>query len=164
MTFWFEPPAPPDPVTRTSTIVPGITNPATPTTSLTATVSARIPSGIVAGRPAPDCCDANLPSRTGSFSARFVIKARFAQSSMRVNMPATGSLAGQGIRRRFFSSSRVPRASGIAATTMCCVTAAGRTTLACFNTRYTNPLNRSPASTATANPMIRRFWFMKEVS
>src|SRR5450631_2614365 len=150
------------PVTSTSTIVPGVTNPATPTTSFTATESARIPCGITAGNPAPDSLGASLLSRISSLAATSAINARLAQSSIRVNIPATGSPAGQGIRRRLLASTGVPRASGLAATTMCPV-AAGLT-LAFWNCRYTTVLSRKATTTATANPSIMRFWFMKSVS
>src|SRR5450432_4504995 len=88
-----------DPDTRTSTTVHGITKPATPTTSLTATETARIPSGIVAGSPPPASTGANFLSRIGSFSETEVINARLAQSSILVNIPVTGALEGQEIVR-----------------------------------------------------------------
>src|SRR5271170_858222 len=151
------------PVTSTSTMVPGITNPATPTTSFTATESARIPSGIVAGSPAPDCVEASLLSRIGSFSATGVISARFAQSSIRVNIPETGSLDGHGISRRLLESTRVPNCSGCDATTMCCMLT-GLTVLAFLNARYTKELRIAATTTAKASPMSIRLRFIKEIS
>ena len=47
-------------VTSTSTRVPGTTKPATPTTSLTRTEIARMPGGMVGGRPAPAPCGGQL--------------------------------------------------------------------------------------------------------
>ena len=85
------------PVASTSTMAPGVTNPATATTSFTATDSARIPSGIVAANPPPAAMGANFDSRMGSFWATEVIKARFWQSSIRENIFATGAFVGQGI-------------------------------------------------------------------
>src|SRR5580698_2321100 len=147
------------PVTSTSTIVPGITKPATPTTSFTATESARIPSGIVAGKPAPDCISASLLSSIGSFSANGVITARFAQSAIRVNIPATGSPDGQGISRRLLASTRVPTCNGCAATTICSVVM-GLMALALWKARYTNVLRNSATTIAIPRPMSIRLRFI----
>src|SRR5579859_7371916 len=150
-------------VTRTSTIVPGITNPATATTSFTATETARMPSGIVAGSPAPAASGASLPSRMGSFSATEVITARFAQSWMRVNMPATGSPSGHGISLTLRESSGVPSASGMAATTICVV--AGFDTSeandAFLKAWYTKALNAKATTTASVKPIISRLFINK---
>ena len=61
--------AAPPTITRTSTRVPGMTKPATPTTSLVFTEIARMPSGIVGGSPPPEPSGASLDSVSGSFSA-----------------------------------------------------------------------------------------------
>ena len=55
-------------VSNTSTRVLGVTNPATPETSLTRMVSARLPFSIMTGSPPPAPRGASLPSRIGSFS------------------------------------------------------------------------------------------------
>ena len=54
-------------VATTSTRVPGSTYPATPMTSLTRTDTARLPVGMIGGRPLPASFDASLPGRMGSF-------------------------------------------------------------------------------------------------
>src|SRR5262249_10813786 len=101
------------------------------------TVMARMPSGIVAGNPAPDSFGASLLSRTGSFSASGVIRARFAQSSMRVNIPATGLFEGQEITRRLLASNRAPNCKEVEATTRGCVATVCALVEACLNWRYT---------------------------
>lgn len=53
-------------VARTSTRVPGVTKPATPITSSTRTLTARIPSGIRMGRPPPASLRASFPAMSGS--------------------------------------------------------------------------------------------------
>ena len=50
----------------TSTRMPGVTKPATPTTSSTFTAQARIPCWIVAASPPPEPTAASLLSRIGS--------------------------------------------------------------------------------------------------
>src|SRR5262249_28740180 len=83
-------------VTSTSTRVPGTTNPATPITSLTFSDTARIPSGIDGGRPAPDSSGASLYSVSGSFATTGVIRPRLSTLSIVVKPFSTGLLAGQG--------------------------------------------------------------------
>ena len=63
-------------VARTSTRVPGRTNPATPMTSSTSTDSARIPSGIVMGSPPPASLSAIFQARRGSFFRTSTTKPR----------------------------------------------------------------------------------------
>ena len=70
--------------------MPGITKPATPTTSLVFTEIARMPSGIVGGSPPPEPSGASLDSVSGSFSATSTIAPRFRTSSILVNEPGTG--------------------------------------------------------------------------
>ena len=54
--------------TSTSTRVPGMTNPATPIISFTRIDTARMPSGMLGGKPAPAPTAASLASVSGSFS------------------------------------------------------------------------------------------------
>ena len=84
----------PDSVTMTSTRVPGTTNPATPTTSLTFTEMARIPGGIEGGSPAPASSAASFALVNGSFSSTALITPRLITSSIVENEPVTGAVAG----------------------------------------------------------------------
>src|SRR5579884_236400 len=153
------PPPPGEPVARTSTIVPGWTNPATPITSLTATETARMPSGITAGRPAPASRGASFDSSTGSFAYSGVITARPSTSSIRVNIPGSGWSPGQGISFTLRASSRAPRGSACAATTICSG-ATWRTTGRCRSCRYTRVLATRASTTAMASPTSNRLRFM----
>ncbi len=54
------------PEIRTSTRIPGVTNPATPTTSSTLTAQARMPWRMVAAKPPPEPTAARRLSRIGS--------------------------------------------------------------------------------------------------
>ena len=63
-------------VTRTSTRVPGVTKPATPITSSTLTLTARIPSGITIGSPPPASLSASLAVMSGSLALTGVISPR----------------------------------------------------------------------------------------
>ena len=82
-------------VTITSTWVPGTTKPATPITSLTLTETARMPSVIDGGRPAPASSGASLVSVSGSLAATESIRPRLRTLSMVVKPLVTGLLAGQ---------------------------------------------------------------------
>ena len=114
-------------------MVPGVTNPATPTTSSTRTETARIPSGITAGRPAPASFGASLAARIGSFSTTAVIKAWSTQSSTRLNDPANAVPAGQAISRKSSARRRDPSDRGAAATTIWPVVTTVGPALACCN-------------------------------
>src|SRR5688572_19119706 len=105
-------------VTTTSTRVPGTTNPATPTTSSTRTDMARIPGGMVGGRPAPDDRGASLLSVMGSFSTTPATRPRRTTSSNLVNEPGTGLLVGQATSLRSLSWICVPVGSVPTATTI----------------------------------------------
>ncbi len=54
------------PEMRTSTRIPGVTNPATPTTSSTLTAQARMPWRMVAAKPPPEPTAASRLSTIGS--------------------------------------------------------------------------------------------------
>ncbi len=82
------------PVTSTSTRMPGSTKPATPTTSLTRTETARIPGGINGPSPIPLPFTARRASTTGSSACMALITGRSSTSSKREKPPAGNRLSG----------------------------------------------------------------------
>ena len=104
--------------TRTSTRVPGTTKPATPITSLTFSEIARIPGGMVGGRPAPAPSFATLESVSGSFSATESMRPRLTTWSTRVYAPGIMLAAGQGMTLTSLGPIIVPTGSACAATTV----------------------------------------------
>src|SRR5215218_1219123 len=103
--------------TRTSTRVPGTTKPATPITSLTLTDRARIPGGIVGGKPAPAPAGASLDSVNGSFSDTDWTRPRLATCSRVAKEPGMGLAAGHGTTLTSSGFRRLPIGSGFEATT-----------------------------------------------
>ncbi len=124
-------------VAITSTLVPGTTNPATPITSLTFTDIARMPAGMVGGRPPPDAFGASLPSVIGSFSPIVTMAPRSTTASTEVKEPGTGLLDGHPTSFTLSADNSEPTGIGAAATAiLTCATSTCRTGIR-WTARYT---------------------------
>ena len=108
------------PVTNTSTFMPGSTKPATPTTSLTRTETARMPIGIWATGPTPAPRAANRPSRIGSSKRILLITGRSITSSGLLKAPLGKAPAGTFVTLISSGLTVTPMGSGLAATTTSC--------------------------------------------
>jgi hypothetical protein len=85
--------------TITSTKVPGSAKPATPTTSLTRTVIARLPAGTIADRPPLVPMGASRASSTGSPRCTVPVTTRPCSFSTSVNTPGGWFDCGQSTMR-----------------------------------------------------------------
>ena len=136
-------------VASRSTRVPGTVKPATAITSSTFTEMARMPTGIVGGRPAPAPRGASLLSVIGSFSATGLRRPRPTASSTFANPPATGLLVGQAMRRTSPGPTSAPTGRALAATTTCWVAISTSFTGMRWTARYTAKLATPAAARAT---------------
>ena len=139
------------PEIRTSTRMPGTTKPATPTTSLTRTGTARIPGGIMAARPPPAPFGAMRDSIMGSLAKMGVITPRPTMSCVFIAAPV-GTAPGQSDSFTSSSFSTVPTSMSRVASTICAVVGAALAACGRFSSsRYSSRL----ATDATTNANIR---------
>src|ERR1039457_6774152 len=136
------------PEIRTSTCMPGTTKPATPTTSLTRTATARIPGGIMAAIPPPAPLGARRDSMMGSLAKMAVMTPRPRMSLICVVDPG-GMAPGQSAILTSPSFNTVPTSRSLVASASCAsaalaVVVAGRL----ISTRYSTKL--APAATRNA--------------
>src|ERR1035437_3629875 len=136
------------PEIRTSTCMPGTTKPATPTTSLTRTATARIPGGIMAAIPPPAPLGARRDSMIGSLAKMVVMTPRPRMSLICVVDPG-GMAPGQSASLTSPSFNTVPTSRSLVASASCAsvalaVVVAGRL----ISTRYSTKL--APAATRNA--------------
>src|SRR5215472_14269144 len=145
------------PVTMTSTCVPGTTKPATETTSLTLTETARMPWVIIAGKPAPSSAPAILVLSTTSFACMGSTTPRPITWDKAWNAPWGRAATAMGITRTSASVINWPTFRSLAAMTTWVsagVAIARRTMLTIF--RLTKP-----ATNSAINPSKRnRFRFI----
>jgi hypothetical protein len=104
-------------VASTSTRLFGSTYPATPITSSTRTETARMPSGIIGGSPAPASFEASLVGSSGSFFTIGEITPRPMSSSVVVKAPSGACPSGNCAMRRSSAFSAAPSGRSEAATT-----------------------------------------------
>src|ERR1019366_5038515 len=106
------------PEIRMSTCVPGTTKPATPTTSLTRTATARIPGGIMAAMPPPAPFAARREAITGSLAKMAVMTPRPIMSFTWLVEPA-GTAPGQSATLTSSSFNTVPTSRSLVARATC---------------------------------------------
>src|ERR1035437_8241147 len=137
------------PEIRMSTRMPGTTKPATPTTSLTFTATARIPGGIIAAMPPPAPLGARRDAMIGSLAKMAVMTPRPMMSLIWLVAP-TGMDPGQSATLTSSSFNTVPTSRSLVASATCAsagpaMVVAGRL----ISTRYSTRL--APAATRNAN-------------
>src|SRR3984893_11113751 len=147
------------PVSRTSTRVPGPTNPATETTSFTRTDTARMPGGIKEGKPDPAFSPASLPDRRNSPLAMGRITPWSRTSAFRRGAVGGTSEAGILMILMSCSSTLAPTCRSSAATITSTPGSIGPP-LFDIKFRYTMTLTNAPSARATTPIISRRVRFI----
>src|SRR5258707_13014417 len=147
------------PVRRTSTRVPGPTNPATETTSFTRTDTARMPGGIKEGKPDPAFSPASLPDRRNSPLAMGRITPWSRTSAFRRGAVGGTSEAGILIILMSCSSTLAPTCRSSEATITSTPGSIGPP-LFDIKFRYTTTLTNAPSARATTPIINRRVRFI----
>ena len=104
-------------LSTTSTRLPGRAKPATPTTSFTFTVMARLPWAITADKPPLEPGTASLDSTIGTPRCTLVLITRVSSIFGSAKAPPSAALCGQSTTSRCSIASRVPIGKSLLATT-----------------------------------------------